>query len=81
MTALFADTFYWAALTSRKDPAHRRAMEISRTLGPDKIVTTDEVLCEYLAYFAGARASVREQAGNNVVALMKDPGFPSRQGL
>jgi len=35
--AVFADTFYWTAL--------------SRSLLPDKIVTTDEVLDEYLAYF------------------------------
>jgi predicted nucleic acid-binding protein len=67
---VFADTFYWAALTSTEDPAHKRAMEISRTLTPDKIITTDEVLCEYLAFFAGARSSVRDQASKNVVELI-----------
>jgi predicted nucleic acid-binding protein len=47
--AVFADTFYWAAVTSTGDAAHERAIGLSRALKPDKIVTTDEVLCEYLA--------------------------------
>jgi predicted nucleic acid-binding protein len=68
---VFADTFYWAALTSTEDAAHERAMDLSRALAPDKIVTTDEVLCEYLAFFAGSRPSVRAQAGGNVADLIK----------
>ena len=71
MRVLFADTFYWAALTSTTDAAHERAMHLSRALAPDKIVTTDEVLCEYLAFFAGARPSVRAQAGKIVADLFK----------
>lgn len=75
MTVLFADTFYWVALTSTDDAAHDRAIGLSRSLAPDKIVTTDEVLCEYLAFFASARPTVRAQAGNNVVDLMKNPAI------
>ncbi len=71
MKAIFADTFYWAALTSIDDSAHDRAMELSRTLAPDRIVTTDEVLSEYLAFFAGARPSVRAEAGKNVTDLLR----------
>ena len=71
MKAVFADTFYWAALTSIEDSAHDRAMELSRSLAPDRIVTTDEVLSEYLAFFAGARPSVRAEAGKNVTDLLK----------
>ena len=73
MKAVFADTFYWAALTSTEDAAHERAMDLSRALAPDKIITTDEVLSEYLAFFAAARRSVRVQAGNNVAELIDDP--------
>lgn len=64
MNAVFADTFYWAALTSTDDADHGRAMDLSRSIVPDRIVTTDEVLGEYLAFFASARPSVRAQAGN-----------------
>jgi predicted nucleic acid-binding protein len=68
--AVFADTFYWAALTSTEDQAHDRALALSRSLQPDKIITTDEVLNEYLTYFAGARPSVRVQAGKTVADLL-----------
>jgi predicted nucleic acid-binding protein len=70
--AVFADTFYWAALTSTGDAAHDHAIELSRELKPDRIVTTDEVLSEYLTFFAGARPSVRAQAAKNVTDLMRD---------
>ncbi len=70
MKSVFADTFYWAALTSTEDSAHERAMALSRSAPPDRIVTTDEVLAEYLAFFASARPSVRAQAGRNVAELI-----------
>ncbi len=73
MTAVLADTFYWAALTSTEDNAHARAIDFSRSLQPDRIVTTDEVLNEYLAYFSRARPSVRVQAGNTVSGLLRNP--------
>jgi hypothetical protein len=73
VTAVFADRFYWAALTSTDDRAHNRAMEFSRSMKPNRIVTTDEVLTEYLAFFARARPSVRLQAGENAAALIGSP--------
>lgn len=73
MRIIFADTFYWAALTHTGDSAYHRAIDLSRSLAPDKILTTDEVLSEYLAFFAGARPSVRVQAGRNVTNLMSNP--------
>jgi len=39
------------AKTSTDDPAYERATELSRSLLPDRIITTDEVLSEYLAFF------------------------------
>ncbi|MGC1649935.1 MAG: PIN domain-containing protein [Candidatus Sulfotelmatobacter sp.] len=50
--AVFADTFYWIALANPKDDAHPRVLEFSRTLGSSLIVTTDEVLTEFLAFCA-----------------------------
>ena len=44
---VFADTFYWIALTDSADDAHDRAVQFS-----GEIVTTDEVLTEYLTFFA-----------------------------
>jgi len=39
---VFADTFYCAALTSPADASYGLALELSRVLAPDKIVTTDD---------------------------------------
>ena len=33
MRVVFADTFYWAALTSGQDASHQTAAAFSRTLG------------------------------------------------
>ena len=44
MRSVFADTFYWAALTSPADAAHELSKSLSRSIAPDRIVTTDEVL-------------------------------------
>ena len=73
MTAVFADTFYWIAVTTPDDSAYARALEFSRSRPPDQIVTTDEVLSEYLTFFSGMAPSVRRQAGDNAVALLRNP--------
>lgn len=39
MTVLFADTFYYLALLGRQDAAHRRAVDLSRTVLCDTITT------------------------------------------
>lgn len=51
MTALFADTFYWIALADSADSAHRRALMLAAERAASQIVTTDEVLTEYLNFF------------------------------
>jgi predicted nucleic acid-binding protein len=73
LKAVFADTFYWAALTAVEDPAHARALDLSRSLAPERIVTTDEVLAEYLTFFAGAGPRIRDWVGRNVAELIDDP--------
>jgi len=54
MTALFADTFYWIALADSTDSSHQRALSLTEELAGSRIVTTDEVLTEYLTFFAAA---------------------------
>jgi len=51
MTALFADTFYWVALADFADSAHQRALALTAERASSRIVTTDEVLTEYLTFF------------------------------
>jgi hypothetical protein len=66
---VFADTFYWIALTNPRDSAHRRVMEFTTTLPQQSVITTDEVLTEFLAYCAFNR-QLRREAGIGVMQLL-----------
>ena len=50
--AVFADTFFWIALTNPEDLAHKKAISLIRTARPGSVVTTEYVLTEYLNYFS-----------------------------
>lgn len=65
---LFADTFYWIALTDPSDNYHVRARQFRGT-----IVTTDEVLTEYLTFFCAAPESVRREVALAVDDILQDP--------
>ena len=70
MTALFADTFYWIALADPNDSAHRVALTLTAERATSQIVTTDEVLTEYLTFFASAPAPTRREAAEIVEDLL-----------
>lgn len=73
MRPVFADTFYWiAALTNKRDSAHRAVMELSTKLPPRTVVTNDEVLTEFLAYCASDEL-LRSVAGRAVNGLLSNP--------
>ena len=74
MTALFADTFYWIALVDFTDTAHQRALALTSERPDSPIVTTDEVLAEYLTFFAIARGQMRRKAVINAQRILEDPG-------
>ena len=71
MTALFADTFYWIALADAADSAHRRALTFTAEHATSPIITTDEVLIEYLNFFSGTPEPFRRQAAQGVENLLK----------
>ncbi len=70
MTALFADTFYWVALADFADGAHQRALAITAERAASRIVTTDEVLTEYLTFFSTAPESIRRDAAESVAGIL-----------
>lgn len=77
MTALFADTFYWIALLDSADNAHRQALELTSRFGGREsivLVTTDEVLAEYLTFFATAHEQIRRKALANAQRVLENPG-------
>ena len=69
MTAVFADAFYWVALTNPEDSAYRDAAALDDVIGNARIVTTDEVLTEFTTFFA-ADQWLRRRAAITVRRLL-----------
>ncbi|MGH9622503.1 MAG: type II toxin-antitoxin system VapC family toxin [Bryobacteraceae bacterium] len=67
MKRVFADTFYWIALTDSTDAAHERARQIT-----DDVVTTDEVLSEYLTFFCAAPEFLRREVALAVEDILQN---------
>ena len=70
MNAFFADTFYWIAFTNVQDLAHERVKGFTRSARPDVICTTEEVLTEYLNYFAAWGPHFRQKAALNIQDML-----------
>ena len=52
MRTVFADTLYWVAIVKPGDPYARAAREARDAIGPCIVVTTDEVLSEFVTTFS-----------------------------
>jgi len=77
--AIFADTFYWLALTNPVDAFHERAREIAASLPETPIVTTDEVLTEFLTRRGSSGPYHRARAAMFVRELLEHPTVLVRQ--
>jgi len=78
MRRVFADAYYWIAILNDKDQGHATAQTVSQTLQGAQIVTTDEVLSEFLAHFSGHGPAVRQVAIHFVESILSDPGIAVR---
>ena len=72
MTVLFADTFYWIALADFADSAHRQALVLTSERASSPIVTTDEVLAEYLSFFSNAPGLLRRAVAESVQTMRRE---------
>jgi predicted nucleic acid-binding protein len=89
MNVVFADTFYWIAFTNALDLAHEKVKTFTRATRPDLICTSEEVLTEYLNYFAGwgphfrhkAALNVQNMLGNRTVRIVAQTAESFRSGL
>lgn len=70
MPEIFADSFYWIALANPADASHRTALGFSQTSSDSVLVTTDEVLSEFLNYFSAAGERKRRVVGIMVEETM-----------
>lgn len=73
MRTVFADTFCWVALTNRRDPSHQKVKRLRQSLGTVRLVTTDEVLTEFLTYFSDFGPMMRAAAVQAVERLLNSP--------
>src|SRR5438874_4579214 len=73
MRQVFADTFYWIALTSARDEWHEEAKRLSTGLAGAILVTVEEVLIEFLTWFASRGPTGRAHAVATVRRILEDP--------
>jgi uncharacterized protein len=73
MRTVFADALYWVALTNPHDQWHQQALAASRTLQRVRLVTTEEVLVEYLNFLASAGSHLRRKAREAVRRMAQNP--------
>jgi predicted nucleic acid-binding protein len=70
--AVFADTFFWVALTNPNDSRHQEAIGLEAVLAGATIVTTDEILTEFMTFYS-ADPWLRHRAAATVRSLLIDP--------
>jgi predicted nucleic acid-binding protein len=72
MKRVFADSHYWIALVKPHDQWAEKAKAAKRHLGEALIITTDEVLTEFLAALRSGE-HMRQQAAKMVRSIMENP--------
>lgn len=70
---VFADTFYWLALARPRDTWHATVWQWAKTNTSTRIVTTDEVMTEFLNALAGTGPVGRAYAAATVQDIRLDP--------
>lgn len=73
MKAVFADTVYWIAMARPDDQWREAALEARRRAGTVEIVTTDEVLAEFLAALSRGGPRIRVAAAKAVREILSNP--------
>jgi predicted nucleic acid-binding protein len=73
MRSVFADTSYWVALANPRDQWNSLAKEVTVGLGPYRLFTTEEVLTEFLNFFAERGPVLRAAAIKVVQKIIQNP--------
>ncbi len=75
MNYAFVDTLYWVALSLPGDPWYKPSIAAFDLLKNVKLVTTEEVLAEYLTAMASSSDFYRSSAAAAVRDLLADPSI------
>ena len=74
MTSVFADASYWIAIFKKNDKWNNAAVTARRRLDETTLVTTDEVLTEFLSAMSKSGDVIRREAAGVVRDILDDPG-------
>ena len=75
MKFVFADTIYWIAIVKEDDQWHDSAKRARDSLGNALLLTTDEILIEFLAALSSSGESIRTQAVKMARAILANPNI------
>jgi uncharacterized protein len=78
MRRVDADAVYWIALANPLDQWHHLAAQASRVLHGATIITSEEILTEFLAHFSGQGRTIREGAIRFAERVLSNPGIVVR---
>lgn len=70
MQLIFADTFYWTALINPRDQWHQQVKALRPKFLQQHLVTTDEVLIEFLNFFSTSNAYMRNGVADRVQNIL-----------
>jgi len=73
MKTVFADTSFWIGTAKPEDQWADAAKKAKRELGDVRLLTTDEVLVEFLSFLGRCGPRLREIATEMVRAILNDP--------
>jgi len=73
MKKVFADTLYWVAIVKPDDPYKAAAQQARQAMGACILVTTDEVLSEFVTAFGKFGPTLRDKAVQTVRKLHNNP--------
>lgn len=72
MKLVFVDTFFWTAFTNPQDAYHQQAIMLYQSLSHARLVTTDEVLVEFLNFFCLGGGYTRYGVTQRVRDILQD---------
>ncbi len=75
MSRVYADTVYWIALANPLDQWHPLAVQASRKLRGATIITSEEILTEFLAHFSGQGRTIREGGVRYAERVLTSPSI------
>jgi len=73
MNRFFVDTFYWIALSHRRDQWYARVRAFDDALTAYRLYTTDEVLTEFLTFYSEGTPHTRRQAALYARSVLTNP--------